>query len=82
MGWSQSELAKKLGCESQEISQWESQRTEIQALQNREHILSLFEKQADTQAQNVQQGALAEVILEETFAEQIPQDVVRKRFLT
>ena len=82
MGWSQSELAKRLGCDSMEIQDWENQRAPIQALQQRDDVLALYEKQAETQAQNVLQGALAEVILDETFAEQVPQDVVRKRFLT
>jgi len=81
MGWSQSDLARRLECNAHEIQSWE-QKPSALIMNSKVDQLSLLEKQAETQAQTVRQGALADLVLDETYADQIPQDVVRNRFLT
>ena len=81
MGWSQSDLAHRLNCNKEEITDWEQNPAAVILHDRIEHLM-LLEKQADFQAQSVLQGALADLVLDETYAEQIPQDVVRQRFLT
>ena len=108
MGWSQSDLARHLDCEPDQVRRLEgfppnssasTPQTQIQAqpkaqlqaqlraqlqaqLQAQIAQLDLLEKMADSQAQSVLQGALAEMVMDENHTDQIPQDLVRNRFLT
>jgi ribosome-binding protein aMBF1 (putative translation factor) len=81
MGWSQSDLARHLACDPDQVRFLEGSLLAVKS-SNLQDQLELLEKMADSQAQTVLQGALAEMVMDENHADQIPQDLVRKRFLT
>ena len=85
LGWTQSELARKLKCELELIGLWESsQCKELVAIES--HIegyidaLILLEKQAEMAADQVVQCPLAESILDENKISQVDMEVVKRRF--
>jgi transcriptional regulator with XRE-family HTH domain len=81
MGWSQSDLARRLHCETQQVQIWESRSTgPLTCLQNHLDALVLLEREAEMHSDMVVQSTLAEVILEETREGQIDRDSVQKRF--
>ena len=69
MGWSQGQLADRLSCESQLVSQWESG----QILPQNEFVqhLDFLEKEVQMQAEQVLSDSLAEKILEEKDLDQV-----------
>lgn len=86
MGWTQSELARKLDCDSDFIREWEASENEyitdnvINFIDLHVDALVLMEKQADSHSEHVIQSALAETFLEEVQASQVHTTAVRRRF--
>jgi len=85
MGWSQSDLARRLNCDPELVIHLEQSNgpvPEIDQLQRQELVstMMMLENQAESHADQVLQESLAEVILEETHEQQIDQESVRKRF--
>ena len=81
MGWTQSELARRLHCETEQIQTWEAKEVSpLICLQNHLDALMLLEREAEMHSDMVVHSALAEVILDETHEGQIDSDSVQKRF--
>ncbi len=81
LGFTQSELARKLHCESDLINTWESaQKNELQGIALHMDTLILLEKQAESAADQIFHSPLAETILEETHESQVHVEAVRLRF--
>lgn len=74
-------MARHLACDPDQVRFLEGSLLAVKS-SNLQDQLELLEKMADSQAQTVLQGALAEMVMDENHADQIPQDLVRKRFLT
>lgn len=81
LGWTQAELARKLKCESNLISAWESSSSkELKGLELHADALVLLEKQAEVASDQIFQSPLAETILDETRASQVDSEIVKRRF--
>ena len=78
MGWSSSDLARRLNVESDLVIEWEmGGSTPVEEmLQN----LELISFHADSTAEEVAQSPLAEILMEESHTEQITLEVVKRRF--
>lgn len=86
MGWSQSELARKLNCEFDFIREWEAS-IDKPAAANIENFanlhvdtLVLLEKQADNHSEQLIQSALAESFLEEAHEGQVHAADLRRHY--
>jgi ribosome-binding protein aMBF1 (putative translation factor) len=78
LGWSPSDLARRLKVESQIVIDWELGQSSplAELVQN----LELIAHQADFQADEIAQTPLAEIMLDESHTEQINLEVVKRRF--
>ena len=79
MGWSQSDLARRLNCDSNIVVNWENGK-EVPAGVLAEE-LDIFLKQADSSADEVSNYALAEFFLEESELQQCELKTVEERFV-
>lgn len=78
LGWSPSDLARRLQVESQIVINWEmGQSTPVDEMSQN---LELIAHQAEAQAEEMQQTPLAEILLDESRTDQITLDVVKRRF--
>lgn len=79
MGWSRSDLARRLHVESQKIGQLEMdlERTPEELT----HELDLLFKQAENSAETIFCGTLAEIVFEEDEVLQVDTSSVRRKFL-
>ncbi len=78
MGWSQSDLARRLHIDSQMIGQWEMGLEEIQ--DEITQVLELLHRQADFNADEVSCESLAEILFEELEAPQIDSSSIHRKF--
>lgn len=79
MGWSQSDLARRLQIESKKISEFEMG-LEL-APEEVESALDLLLKQADVTADGVSCGSLCEIVFDEDEVLQVDTSSVRRKFL-
>jgi transcriptional regulator with XRE-family HTH domain len=86
MGWTQSELARKLECDFDLIREWEASSDEstsdsvVSYIKLHTDNLVLLEKQADLHSDHVIHAALAESILEEANETQVHLTAVKRHF--
>lgn len=81
MGWSQTDLARRLNCDWQMIKTWESEGCEVSRLiEEHINVLEILEKQAQSESEQISQSALADVLMEETSECQIDCESVKHRF--
>lgn len=78
LGWSSSDLARRLQVETDLVLNWES--GSHLPLEWVIDELSLLEKQAEANSDSIAQGPLAEVFLEEQHTEQCDLASVKRRF--
>lgn len=81
LGWSPSDLARRLHCESASISSWESGK--VLPNDGQLQLLELLDRQADAYADEVSQTALADSVLDHAEVgsiEQINLQVVKRKF--
>ena len=78
MGWSQSDLARRLHIDSERIGQWEMGLEEIQEGLTQE--LDLLHRQADFSADHVCCEPLTEILFGETGVQQLDGNSVRRKF--
>lgn len=78
LGWSSSDLARRLHVESTEVVDWESGMNLPVAWVADQ--LSLLEKQAEANSESMAQEPLAEVFLEEQHTDQCDLAAVKRRF--
>lgn len=78
MGWSQSDLARRLQCESKLVIDWEVGGRAPHAM----HLqtLELLSFQAENIMDQVLSSPLAEIMMDETHQSQITLESVKKRF--
>ena len=78
MGWSHSDLARRLSCEAEVIAEWErGKRVPVNFQLER---LNLLEKQADVKCDETFCLTLADIIFEESDSEQLDTSDVKNRF--
>ena len=78
MGWSQSDLARRLHTDTQRIGQWEMGLEEIQ--EDITQILDFLHRQADVSADQVCCGSLAEILFDELDVPQVDSNSIRRKF--
>lgn len=78
MGWSQSDLARRLHIDSQRIGQWEMGLEEIQGDVTQE--LDLLHRQADVSVDQVCCEPLTEILFDELKVQQLDGYSVRRKF--
>jgi predicted transcriptional regulator len=78
MGWSQSDLARRLECESKLII--ECEQGKITLLESHVQILEMLQHQADSEADQITSCPLAEMVMDETQESQINLEKVKRRF--
>lgn len=77
MGWTSSDLARRLGVASTEIEIWENGKSP-----NDPEVLTRIEflfRQAEIICDEIKAGPMAEFVLEESHLDQIPGDRVKDR---
>lgn len=79
MGWSRSDLARRLRIESQQVGQLEMDLEE--APETLSQALDLLFKQAEVSADGVSCGSLAEIVFEEDDVLQVDTSSIRRKFL-
>jgi len=79
MGWSQSDLARRLKIESAQIGQLEMDLEE--APEELSQALDILLKQADVSADAVFCGALSEIVFHEDKVLQVDTSFIRRKFL-
>ncbi len=85
LGFSQSELARRLKCDAGLVRSWESvDKTSgmsiLEDIELHSETLVLLENQAETLTDQILQGPLAETVLDETQESQVNSEDVRRRF--
>lgn len=78
LGWSLSDLARRLNCETAQVSIWEkgeSAPSDVYA-----QTLELISHQADESSEDVMSSALAEKFLEETELSQCDLNLVKDKY--
>lgn len=78
MGWSPSDLARRLNCDASVILNWENGSSIPEGKLADE--LDIFLKQAETSADEISNYALAEYFLEESELQQCEVKTVKERF--
>lgn len=78
MGWSQSDLARRLHIDCQLIGQWEMGLEEIQ--DELTQVLDLLHRQADFSADELSCESLAEILFDELEAPQVDSTSIRRKF--
>lgn len=80
MGWTASDLARRLGVTSAEVTSWEQQHQIPQDFDTLTRIEFLL-RQADMCTDEMKGAPLAESLLEETHCEQIDFDRVKEKMV-
>lgn len=78
MGWSQSDLARRLNCESKLVLDWEM--GQLSPLEDHLQVLEMLSLQAESEADQITSCPLAEIIMDETSQSQINLETIKKRF--
>ncbi len=78
MGWSQSDLARRLEIDCQMIGQWEMGLEEIQ--EEMTQVLELLHRQADFSADQICCESLAEILFDELESPQVDSTSIRRKF--
>jgi transcriptional regulator with XRE-family HTH domain len=78
MGWSQSDLARRLSCESKQVLEWEQ--GQLSLLETHIRMLDMLQHQADSEADQITSCPLAEIVMDETRESQINLEKVKRRF--
>jgi transcriptional regulator with XRE-family HTH domain len=78
LGWSISDLARRLNCESSQISIWE--KGESQPTDTYAQTLELISHQADESSEEVMNSSLAEKFLEESELSQCDLNLVKDKY--
>lgn len=79
MGWSQSDLARRLQIDSQKVIQIENGLEQTPT--NLAETLELLLRQADSSAEMIFCGSLAEIMFEEDEVPQVDTNSIRRKFL-
>jgi transcriptional regulator with XRE-family HTH domain len=86
LGWTQSEMARKLACDCEFIREWEASEDEyitdtvLSFIEVHSDELVLLEKQADVHSDQIIDSALAESFLEEASESQVHTSTIRRIF--
>lgn len=78
LGWSQSDLARRLQIESQQVGQWEMGLEEIRDDQSQalDHIFN----QAELHAEQMSNDSLAEILFDQDEVPQVDDISIRRKF--
>ena len=77
LGWSSSDLARRLSVDCEEVMAWENNKKKPAAQIDE---LALLEKQAELNCEVVAGDPLAEMLLEESRSDQCDLSAVKRRF--
>ncbi|PIS10254.1 MAG: hypothetical protein COT73_10255 [Bdellovibrio sp. CG10_big_fil_rev_8_21_14_0_10_47_8] len=78
MGWSQSDLARHLHVQCQQVTDWEMELAEPET--ETTQALDMIFKEAEVTADFVSCGSLAEIMFDESEAPQIDATSIRSKF--